>query len=181
MAVKRKLILYIAQSLDGYIAADNDDISWLSMVEKPGEDYGYHQFLNDVDTVIMGRRTYDKVLSFGIEFPHKARKCYVVSKTKTGSDENVEFIGDQLKTFVESLKQQPGKNIYLDGGASLVQEFLKLGLIDEMVISVIPILLGESPQKGIRLFGPLKLRRELKLLESQSFESGLIQLRYALK
>ena len=70
----RKVILYIAMSLDGYIAKENGDISWLSVVEKQGEDYWYSKFINTIDTVVMGRKTYEKILSFGIEFPHKDKK-----------------------------------------------------------------------------------------------------------
>ncbi len=80
----RKVILYIASSLDGFIAKENDDISFLSVVEKKGEDYGYHAFIETVDTVIMGRKTYDKVLSFGIDFPHHDKKCYELTRTKNG-------------------------------------------------------------------------------------------------
>ena len=75
----RKVIVYIAQSLDGFIAKPDGDIQWLSIVEKEGEDYGYNAFVESVDTVFMGRKTYEKVLSFGIEFPHKGRKCYVLT------------------------------------------------------------------------------------------------------
>jgi len=179
MENQKKLILYIAQSLDGFIAGPGDDLQWLSMVETPGEDYGYHKFTDSVDTVIMGRRTYEKVLSFGIEFPHKSRKCYVVSSTKTGRDENVEFVKGDLETFVNSLKstnEKNPKNIYLDGGGQLTQEMLRLGLVDEMTISIIPVLLGG----GLPLFGDLKTPLRLQLRDCQSFASGLVQLRYSL-
>jgi len=178
MQDQRKVVLYIAQSLDGFIAGKDDDLSWLSVVEKSGEDYGYQNFINSVDTVIMGRKTYDKVLSFGIEFPHKSKKCYVISNSKTGHDEYVEFINDDLIAFIESLKSKPGKNIYLDGGAMLVQEMLRLNLIDEMILSVIPVLLG----KGIHLFGEYntlsKPHTKLQLQSCKYFETGLVQLQY---
>ncbi|MDH4263640.1 MAG: dihydrofolate reductase family protein [Spirochaetia bacterium] len=172
----RKVILYIAQSFDGFIARNDGNIDWLSMVESQGEDYGYYNFLDSVDTVIMGRKTYDKILSFGIEFPHKNKKCYVISNKKKDHDENVEFINGNLKVFIETLKSQTGKNIYLDGGGMLVQEMLRLNLIDEMIISIIPILLGE----GISLFGKLNADINLKLLSCKKFNSGLAQLHYTL-
>lgn len=78
--IDRKVILYIAMSLDGYIATENNELDWLSIVEVQDEDYGYEKFVKSVDTVIMGRKTYDKVLSCGVDFPHKRRRCYVVSR-----------------------------------------------------------------------------------------------------
>ncbi|HNP99428.1 MAG TPA: dihydrofolate reductase, partial [Bacteroidia bacterium] len=76
---QRKIILYIACSVDGYIAGPNDNLDFLSMVERPSEDYGYQKFTDTIDAVIMGRKTYDKVLSFGIPFPHSGRNCFVVT------------------------------------------------------------------------------------------------------
>src|SRR4051812_24677761 len=95
---QRLVILYIAMSVDGYIAGENGDISWLSTVEIPGEDYGYGEFIKTVDTVIMGRKTYEKVLSFGIGFPHADKKCYVISRERKGVEENVTFYNGSLAT-----------------------------------------------------------------------------------
>ena len=173
--MERKVVLYIAQSLDGFIATEDHDISWLSIVEQEGEDYGYEDFVDTVDTVFMGRRTYEKVLSFGIEFPHKDRNCYVLSTSRTGSDENVTFFSGDLKALVGDLKKKEGKNIFIDGGAEVVRVFRVLDLIDEIVISIIPMMLG----KGIRLFKEIDATSQLKLISSQSFESGLVQLKYA--
>jgi dihydrofolate reductase len=170
----RKVILYIAMSLDGYIARENSDISWLSFVEKTGEDYGYSNFIDTIDTVIMGRKTYEKVMSFGIEFPHKDKKCYVISRTKEGLDENVEYYSYSLENLITRLKDTEGKNIFVDGGAEVVNELLKIDRIDELIISIIPIFLGS----GIRLFKDGRPEQRLKLIESKSFSTGLIQLRY---
>lgn len=174
MNKKRNVILYIASSVDGFIAKENQDIDWLSIVERPGEDYGYGAFVDTVDTVIMGRKTYEKVLSFGIEFPHKDKKCYVISRTKTGHDENVEFYGGNLKKLIEDLKSSEGKNIFIDGGAEVIRELKSLNGIDEYVISYIPIMLG----KGIRLFKETEAESQLELVESRTFESGLVQVTY---
>ncbi|MFC6996910.1 dihydrofolate reductase family protein [Rufibacter roseus] len=171
----RKVVLYIAMSLDGYIAKEDDNIDFLSKVEEPGEDYGYHAFQHTVDTLIWGRRTYDKVLSFGMsEFPHKDKKCYVLSKSKTGQDENVEFYGGSLTELISSLKQQQGKNIYCDGGGEVVSALLKENLIDQLIISIIPHLLGS----GIRLFQDGRPEQNLTLTHSSTFKSGLVQLWY---
>lgn len=174
MNKKRKVILYIAESLDGFIAKEDGDISWLSIVDRPDEDYGYNDFINTVDTVIMGRKTYEKVLSFGIEFPHKYRKCFVLSKTMEGAEQNFEYYNGDISKLIERLKDEKGKNIFIDGGAEVIREFRNKNLIDEYVISIIPVLIG----KGIRLFKEADTENELMLTHSKIFDSGLVQLRY---
>lgn len=174
MQDKRKVVLYIAQSLDGFIAREDDDISWLSIVERENEDYGYESFIKTVDTVFMGRRAYDKVLTFGIEFPHKERKCYVLSKSLTGSDENAEFFGGNIAELISQLQQHEGKDIFIDGGSQAVKEFRDHDLIDEYIISIIPIMLG----RGIRLFRDTDTESRVELVDSKVFDSGLVQLKY---
>lgn len=171
--MERKVILYIAMSLDGYIAKHDDNIDFLTVVDSPGEDYGYASFLKNIDTLIWGRKTYDKVLSFGIDFPHKERKVYVLSRTKTGRDENVEFV-DNVQDLIIELRKSPGMDIYCDGGSELVFELLKHSLIDRMIVSVIPYLLGS----GIRLFKEGFTEQNLKFRQSVSYPSGLVQLWY---
>ncbi|MBS4026509.1 MAG: dihydrofolate reductase [Clostridia bacterium] len=174
MENQRKVVLYIAQSLDGYIAREDNDISWLSVVEHDNEDYGYDDFIKTVDTVFMGRKTYEKVLTFGVEFPHKGRTCYVLSKTLKGADENVQFFSGSIEDIITKIKVQKGENIFIDGGSEVVREFRDKDLIDEYAISIIPILLG----KGIRLFRETDTENNLKLVESKIFDSGLVQLKY---
>lgn len=170
----RKVFVYIAISLDGYIAKENDDISFLSLVDKPGEDYGYSEFIKDVDTVIIGRKTYDKVLTFGIEFPHKDKKCYVITRTPRESVDNLIFYTHSLKDLVIKLKQDNGKNIFVDGGSEIINALMKQNLVDEFVISIIPVFLGD----GIRLFRDGRPEMNLKLVESKEFETGLVQFHY---
>ena len=174
MNENRKVVLYIAESLDGFIAKEDNDISWLSIVEKTNEDYGYNDFVNTIDTVIMGRKTYEKVLSFGIEFPHKFKKCYVLSRTLEGTNENVQFYDGNINGLIKILKSESGKSIFVDGGAEVIREFRNKNLIDEYIISIIPVLLG----KGIRLFKDADMENKLKLIESKVFDSGLVQLKY---
>ena len=169
-----KVIVYIAQSLDGFIATEDNGIDWLSSVEQANEDYGYGEFIKTVDAVVMGRKTYDKVLSFGIEFPHKDKKCYVLSNTLTGRDKNVTFYNGSLTELVTSLKKQYGGNLFIDGGGEVVGEFRAHNLIDGYILSIIPVLLG----KGIRLFNDVDTKNTLKLIESKAFPSGLVQLKY---
>lgn len=171
----RKVIVYIAMSIDGYIARPDGDISWLSAVEVPGEDYGYSQFINTVDTVILGRKTYEKVLSFGIPFPHSNKQCYIITHIPKPSEGNIEFYTGDIPALVTKLKSGQGKSIFVDGGAQVVNEFMKHNLVDEFIISVIPVFLGS----GIPLFHEGRPEATMKLIGSHSFSSGLVQLHYS--
>lgn len=173
----RKVILYIAVSLDGYIAQPNDDLGFLSIVEQEGEDYGYNDFIETIDAVIVGRKTYEKVISMGIEFPHADKDAYIITRTPRPPKGNVKFYTGQLKTLVEKLKAEAGKNIFCDGGAEIVNELLKDDLIDEFIISIIPILLGN----GTKLFKDGRPETKLELTSIKSFEKGLAQLHYQRK
>lgn len=175
--MKRKVILYIAMSLDGYIATSDGDISFLSSVEKEGEDYGYEDFIKTVDTVILGRKTYEKVLSFGIPFPHANKETYVITHQERVSKGKINFYNGELSVLIQKLKQTEGQNIFVDGGAQIVNQMLRENLIDECIISIIPHFLGE----GIALFQAGRPQRPLQLLSNKAFETGLIQLHYQLK
>jgi dihydrofolate reductase len=170
----RKVILYIAASLDGYIAKPNDDMSFLSIVKQEGEDYGYTDFINSIDTVIIGRKTYDWVMTQVTEFPHSDKESYVITRTARPAIGKTTFYAGNLKELVLLLKSEQGKNIFIDGGAEIVNELLKDNLIDEFIISTIPILLG----KGVRLFKDGRPEQELKLVSIKQFEKGLVQSHY---
>jgi len=172
--MKRKVILYIATSLDGYIAKPNDDLGFLSIVEQEGQDYGYADFIKTVDTVILGRKTYDKVISMGFDFPHTDKNAYILTRTPRPDIGSLKFYTGDLKSLVAKLKLEKGKNIFCDGGAEIVNELLKDGLIDEFIISVIPILVGN----GTKLFKDDRPEQKLELVSVKSFEKGLTQLHY---
>ncbi len=172
--MSRKVILYIATSLDGYIAKPNDDLSFLSIVQKEGEDYGYNSFINSVDTVILGRKTYDWVMTQVSEFPHADKNTFVITRTAKPDTGNTSFYTGNLKELVLNLKTGLGKNIFIDGGAEIVNELLRENLIDEFIISVIPILVGN----GTRLFKDGRPEQRLELISSKQFDSGLTQLHY---
>jgi dihydrofolate reductase len=172
--MNRKVILYIATSLDGYIAQPNDDLSFLSIVEQEGQDYGYADFIKTVDAVIVGRKTYDKVISMGFDFPHADKDAYVITRSPKPNIGSVKFYTDDLKSLVEKLKSENGKNIFCDGGAEIINELLKKDLIDEFIISVIPILVGN----GTKLFKDGRPERKLELISVKSFDKGLTQLHY---
>jgi dihydrofolate reductase len=177
MASERKLVLYIAMSLDGYIATKDDDLGFLSMVESEGEDYGYAAFIQTIDAVIVGRKTYDKVLSMGYDFPHSDKDAYIITKTPRDPIGQIKFYTGDLNALVQRLKSEPGKNIFCDGGASIVHALMQDNLIDEWVISIIPIFLGG----GIPLFKEGRPEQKLALVSSRAFEKGLVQLHYTRK
>lgn len=173
---KRKVIVYIAASLDGYIAKNDGDISWLSIVESTGVDYGYKEFIDSIDTVIMGRKTYEKVLTLTEQYPHADKISYIISrKVKQSTKSNLIFHNDPVK-LVNDLIQIEGKSIFVDGGAEIVQCLLEQRLIDEIIISIIPILLGS----GIRLFRDTLPEQHIQLLRADSYDSGLVQLHYCI-
>lgn len=164
-------------SLDGFIATKDDDLSWLNCVAMEGEDYGYEAMLNRCDTYLVGRRTYDVVLKLtGGIFPQAERlNCFVLTKEQREDLEHIQFYNGDIVTLVNDLKSEGGKDIYCDGGASVIHSLMQQGLIDEYIISVIPVVLGD----GIRLFKGGLSQCDLKLLDATSFDSGLVQLRYA--
>ena len=161
-------------SVDGYIARSDGGLDWLTMVAAPGEDYGYAEFVNSVDTVLMGRKTYEKVLTFDTEFPHKGRQCYVLTQTRSGTDENVTFYNGSLDTLINELKSRDGKDIFVDGGAEVVNALMKQDLIDRFIISIIPTFLGS----GIALFRVGRPGQRIRLTDTKYFPSGLVQLCY---
>jgi dihydrofolate reductase len=170
----RKLFLYIAMSLDGFIARKDGNLDWLNTVQMEGEDYGYNEFIQKIDTVILGRKTYEKVMTMVDVFPHEDKECYVWTKELRTPKDNVIFYNGNLAELVTKLKTKEGKHIFCDGGAEIIHELLSSNLIDEMIISIIPILLGD----GVRLFKSGLQEIDLQLIESKNFPSGLVQLHY---
>lgn len=172
----RKLSIFIATSLDGYIAKPNDDLSFLKLVEKEGEDYGYAEFTSTIDTIILGRKTYDWVLNAigSSHYDNGERNVYVITRTERPAVGKTIFYTGNLTELVQQLKNGKGKNIYCDGGAEIINELLKNDLVDEFIISVIPILVGN----GTRLFKDNRPEQTLELVNAKTFDTGLVQLRY---
>lgn len=175
----RKLFLFIATSLDGYIAKPNNDLGFLKMVEKEGEDYGYAAFTANIDTIILGRKTYDYVLQHigASHYDNGQKDVYVITRTEKPSVGNTTFYTGKLPELVHQLKSENGKNIYCDGGAEVIHELLQHDLIDEYIISIIPVLVGS----GTKLFKDDRPEQELTLLKAKSFDTGLVQLHYQRK
>lgn len=164
-------------SLDGYIATKDNSLEFLSLVEKEGEDYGYNDFVKSVDTVIIGRKTYDKVIEMGFEYPHTDKEVYILTRKTQLPKGTFKFYSGNLVQLVSGLKNQSGKNIYCDGGAEIANELMNNNLIDEFIISVIPILLGD----GIKLFKDGRPEQRLELISAKQFDKGLTQLHYRSK
>src|SRR5690606_28894024 len=175
----RKLSLFIAMSLDGYIAKPNDDLNFLKLVEKEGEDYGYAEFISQIDTIIIGRRTYDYVVKEigASHYDNGQREIYVITGTERPQTGRTIFYTGNLTELVDRLKAETGKNIYCDGGAEVINKLLMHDLIDELIISVIPVLLGS----GTRLFKDGRPEQTLELMKAKTFETGLMQLQYKRK
>jgi len=172
----RKLVIFIATSLDGYIAKPNDDLSFLKSVEKEGEDYGYAEFMDNIDTIILGRKTFDYVVREigSSHYDNGQRDVYVITRTERPSVGRTTFYTGNLTELVHQLKSGSGNNIYCDGGAEIINELLQHDLIDELTISIIPVLVGN----GTRLFKDNRPEQHLEFVSAISFETGLTQLHY---
>lgn len=166
----RKVILFIACSLDGYIARPAGEIDWLFT----DQDYGYSEFFASIDTVLIARKTYEQVLSFG-EYPYQEVKSYLFTRNPLfRADKHVELAGEDTKKFVDELCQLQGKNIWLVGGSQLIDDLMSQNLVDKLIVSIHPILLGE----GIPLFAKRTTPQSLQLTQCKTYRSGLVQLSY---
>ncbi|WP_370871150.1 dihydrofolate reductase family protein [Algoriphagus sp.] len=145
-------------------------------MEKEGEDYGYSDFIQTVDTVIMGRRTYDWVMNQVSEFPHADKDAYIITRIEKPPEGKTKFFTGPLKSLVLQLKSESGNNIFCDGGGQIVNELLKNKLVDELIISIIPILLGN----GIPLFQNGRPEQLLPLASCGNYDSGLVKVHYRL-
>lgn len=174
--MKKPVVVYIAMSLDGYIATNDDDISFLDAVAVEGEDYGYSAFIDSVSTVILGNTTYQKVASMGIEFPYPIEKqVYVLSSQNNGTKKNITYWNDSLSSLMQRIKSEQSDGvIFVDGGSAVVRSFLEEGFVDKIIVSIIPVLLGN----GKKLFQSGISSKKLSFIQSKSFPSGLVQLEY---
>ena len=169
-----EVILYIAASLDGYIATSDDGLDWLSLVERPGEDYGYAAFTSTIDALIMGSRTFELVRTFD-PWPYAGKLTFVCTSRRLQTDrKDVAFLSGEADRILEQVLSRGPKRIWLVGGGELVSSFQRQGLIDEYIISFIPVILGG----GKPLFPPPGREERLELVSVKHFPSGLVQVRY---
>jgi len=173
-----KLSVYIAASLDGFIARENGDVDWLECVGSDGdaEDYGFQDFFSSVSCLVMGRNTFEKVLTFG-RWPYEGKRVVVMTRSlKTlpvAMKGKVELFSTSPEALVDKLNVENETHLYIDGGR-LIQSFLRSSLVDEINISYIPILLG----RGIPLFGSLDTEIRLKHANTKAYPTGLVQSKY---
>jgi len=164
----RKIKLFIASSLDGYIAREDGNIDWLPQ----SGNSGYDEFYKTIDTVIMGRKTYEQILTFG-KYPYEGQKSYVFTKnTEIKKDGNIEFVFETEK-LVKELLSSSGKDVWLVGGADLISTFLDFDLIDDIILSIIPTVLG----KGIPLFKNIQKEIKFELVKTTEYNE-LVELYY---
>ncbi|QEC68284.1 dihydrofolate reductase [Panacibacter ginsenosidivorans] len=166
----RKIILNVAVSMDSFIEDANGAYDWCFM----DQDYGMKDFMNRIDTIFFGRKSYELVLKTGLGY-YAGYKHYVFSKTwADSSTNNFTLVNKDLSTAVANIKEEARKDIWLFGGASLVSSFMNEGLVDELMLAVHPILLGS----GKPLFQDLSARTKLALTDSKTYDTGLVQLQY---
>ena len=178
---RRRVILDLAVTLDGFIEGKNGEVDWCIM----DPDMGFTNFLNQIDAILYGRKSYDL---WGQYIPEKQdadaekeiwdlihhKEKYVFSRTQMKSDDQAIFINENILEKVTELKNKPGKDIWLYGGASLITTFMNLGLVDEFRLSIHPVILGE----GKPMFIDIKQRVDLKWVNTRTFASGVVQLIY---
>ena len=173
-----KCSVFIATSLDGFIARRDGDIDWLTEVggANESEDYGYKEFFDSVDTIVMGRNTYELALIFK-EWPFAGKKVVVLSSRSPNVPANlsgeVEILSCSPAELVHRLSEQGARHLYVDGGKT-IQGFLNAGLVQEMTITRIPILIGD----GIPLFGKLDHDIKLQHVQTKAYRNGFVQSKY---
>jgi dihydrofolate reductase len=172
----RKLVSYIAISLDGKIADAEGGVGWLDTINHlKDEDYGYSAFIETIDTTVMGTATYQQVLGFDMPFPYKEQRNYVFTRNQNlKEDEYATFITSGHAKRLKEIKQEQGKDIWLIGGGEVNTLCLKASLLDEMIVHVMPFIVG----KGIPIFSDAELMRHLELTSSKVYSSGVMELRY---
>ncbi|MDF2630041.1 MAG: riboflavin biosynthesis protein RibD protein [Symbiobacteriaceae bacterium] len=169
--------VFIATSLDGFIARPDGAIDWLPAGDGSGEDYGYQEFMDSVDTLVMGRNTYEMARSFGA-WPYAGKPVVVLSTRPVAIPaeiaDSVEAMSAPPDEVVRRLAARGARHLYIDGGKT-IQGFLAAGLVSQMIITRVPVLLGS----GLPLFGPLPQDVHLRHTETRSYADGLVQSRYA--
>jgi dihydrofolate reductase len=159
-------------SLDGFIARSDGGLDWLEPMQVQGEDYGYGAFFESIDTVVVGRRTYEVALGFD-EWPYQGKRVVVLAHAAPTPRHGERFHAGPHAALLDALGAEGARRVHVDGGA-VVSQFLRTGLVDDLVVSVAPVVLGG----GIRLFQGAIPERRLFLESAEAFPSGLVQLRY---
>lgn len=173
-----KIKLYIAATLDGYIADSSGSVDWLMNYPNPDKnDFGYQEFYNSIDKVLIGRTTYEQVLRFADEYVYKDKSTVVFSRNKEFKikTENSTLYDDVNTQVINKIKEEAEKDIWLVGGGKLVADMLDLKAIDEMILFIFPVILG----KGIRLFPESNIEQSFELKLNKSHSNGVVELHYS--
>ncbi len=167
-----KISIYIAMSIDGYIARKDGGLDWLEYGHTGDEDYGFKKFMNSIDALILGRNTYEVVSGFD-KWPYEGKRVTVLSNTLKAVRKESELFCGPLTQLASKLHSEGVKHAWVDGGIT-ASKFLESGLVDEVTISIIAMTLGA----GIPLFSKMSSEHKYRLLSTQSYPSGLVQLKY---
>jgi dihydrofolate reductase len=170
----RSVIVQVATSADGYIARSDGSVKWLDRPDPP-DHYGMAAFYDSIDTVLMGRKTWEVGIELG-QSHYAGKKNYVFSRTPREA-EHVEIVNEEPAAFVRRLRSQPGKDIWLVGGGELIATLIDGGEVDRFLIHVIPVLIGE----GIPLIAPRYREIELALQGTRTWPDGVVQLDYSVR
>jgi dihydrofolate reductase len=180
MRRRRKIIVYIATSADGYIARPDGDVEWLNRRARAA-DYGMREFYRSIDTILWGRGTYDWVLNYHKKkgrtkglFDSKVANYVFSRRPPKRPAPGVKFVTEPVKAFAQRLRATPGKHIWMMGGGGLIASFLDVGEIDEFDIHVVPVFIG----KGIPLVAPCHRDVPLRLRSAKKYPDGVVRLRY---
>ncbi|MGB3849429.1 MAG: dihydrofolate reductase family protein [Tunicatimonas sp.] len=172
-----KIQLYIAVTLDGYIARSDGSLDYLHALPNPDQtDHGYRAFFQDVGTVVMGRKTYEEILGFGVAWPYANCQTYVITSNHNyePSTEATALLVEPLLAALNKLKSESEKHVWIVGGGQVITTLLNKSLIDEMILSIIPIILGE----GISLFPGNPRETSFNLIKAEPFATGVVNLTY---
>lgn len=167
-----KVSIYIATSIDGYIARDDGNLDWLHYGHTGDEDYGFKNFINSIDALILGRKTYEVVSGFD-DWPYNGKRVVVLSNTLNKVRPEAELFSGKLTDLLSKLHKDNIQHVWVDGGIT-ASKFIEAGLVDELTISIIAMILGS----GIRLFSLMNDEQKCQLASTKSYPSGLVQLKY---
>lgn len=171
-----KVTYYVASSLDGYIAKEGGDVSWLEELGIPMEETGYEEFYSTVDALVMGRKTYDMIVSFG-QWPYGDKPVWICSRGKITTMKGCNLkVGNTPEEAYKAAKDLNNKHLWLVGGGNLASSFLQKNLLTDISLSLMPIILGG----GIKLFGDLPIPIKMNKENQAPHKSGFIQLEYAI-
>ena len=178
----RKVVCYIAMSADGFIARPDGTYDWLTKPREPSspDHYGFAEFMKDIDVIVWGRTTWDQVQDFletdpTMKVAQTTNYVFTSRPREQPAKPNVVYTNEPVKPFMERLRAEPGKDIWMMGGGRTIAAFLDAGELDEFIVHVMPVYIGE----GIPLIAPLQRDVEMRLLASKAYDNGVVMLHYA--